>query len=155
VKIAQRWDGFRPPINYLLRDYRIWLVDEKINEKKQFQIYRNQHSSTGCYRSSNTIPWIEKLLQMPIADYRKYVIWRIVLPYLFNIKKLSETEVIDTTQAWLKKCNLLKSLDFSPVYLIKQNIKNSRKHKYLPISFSKLCSENQGLYDIISTKWKH
>jgi hypothetical protein len=33
VKIVQRWNGIRPPINYLLRDYRIWLVSEKIDEK--------------------------------------------------------------------------------------------------------------------------
>ncbi|MGI0043850.1 MAG: hypothetical protein ACRD47_09070 [Nitrososphaeraceae archaeon] len=33
AKIVQRWNGIRPPINYLLRDYRIWLVSEKIDEK--------------------------------------------------------------------------------------------------------------------------
>ena len=37
VKIVQRWNGIRPPINYLLRDYRIWLVAEKINKKAEKQ----------------------------------------------------------------------------------------------------------------------
>ena len=37
MKIVQRWNGIRPPINYLLRDYRIWLVAEKINEKAEKQ----------------------------------------------------------------------------------------------------------------------
>ena len=35
VRIVQRWDGLRPPIQYLLRDYRTWLVAEKINDKRE------------------------------------------------------------------------------------------------------------------------
>ena len=31
----QRWDGQRPAINYLLRDFRRWLIDEKIEQRKQ------------------------------------------------------------------------------------------------------------------------
>jgi hypothetical protein len=29
VKIIQRWDGQRPTINYLLRDFRRWLINER------------------------------------------------------------------------------------------------------------------------------
>ncbi len=32
VKIIQRWDGQRPAINYLLRDFRRWLINEKIEQ---------------------------------------------------------------------------------------------------------------------------
>jgi hypothetical protein len=32
VRIEQRWDRVRPPIQYLLRDFRIWLVAGKIND---------------------------------------------------------------------------------------------------------------------------
>jgi hypothetical protein len=34
VKVIQRWDGQRPAINYLLRDFRRWLINEKIMQRK-------------------------------------------------------------------------------------------------------------------------
>jgi hypothetical protein len=34
----------------------------------------------------DTIPWIEKLLQTPIDDYRKNAVSLILAPYLINIK---------------------------------------------------------------------
>jgi hypothetical protein len=69
--------------------------------------------------------------------------------HIFNVKKLSETEVIDIIQSWLNECDRLRSLGFDVKYLIKQNIRNSKKNRYLPISFDKLSSENKGLHDII------
>jgi hypothetical protein len=151
VRVLQRWDGVRPPIQYLLRDFRTWLVSEKINdkleEKKSFR-YRNLKNTN--YNWKNTISWIEKLLQMPIEDHRKYALWRIVFPYLFNIRKMSDSQVISIARMWLDKCAKLRPLDFNPNYLIRQNIRNSNKNRYLPISFEKLRTENNELYDIIS-----
>jgi hypothetical protein len=156
VKIVQRWDGTRPPINYVLRDFRTWLVTEKINDKREEERYSkytiSSKNSSYNYGSANTIPWIEKLLQTPIADYRKYALWRIIMPYLFSIKKLPESEVIDIAQTWLNKCDLLRSLDFNAKYLIRQNIRNSKKNRYLPIGFDKLSSEIKELHDIISAQ---
>jgi Primase X len=154
VKIVQRWNGIRSPINYLLRDYRTWLVSEKINERvenKRSRNYWNTYSNINFYNNSSTfISWIEKLLQISIADHRKYVIWRILIPYLFNIKNLSDTDVIDIVRNWLNKCDEMAALDFNADYLIRQNIRNSKRHRYLPISFNRLSSENHGLYEIIS-----
>jgi Primase X len=153
VKIGQRWNGIRPPINYLLRDYRIWLVAEKINEKaenKRSRNYRKSYSNTCLrYTDTNTIQWIEKLLQTPLADHRKYAIWRVLIPYLYNIKNLPDGDVVNMLQNWLSKCNVMRALDFNAKYLIKQNVRNSRKCRYLPISFHNLKAENQGLYNTI------
>ncbi|MGB7881413.1 MAG: DNA primase noncatalytic subunit PriX [Nitrososphaeraceae archaeon] len=158
VKAVQKWDGIRPPINYLLRDYRIWLVSEKINEKvenKRSRNYRKSYSNT-CLRhnGTDTIQWIENLLQTPLADYRKYAIWRILMPYLFNIRNLSDADVINIIQDWLNKCDEMRILDFNSKYLIRQNIKNCKMHGYLPISFNRLSSENHGLYEIISEGYR-
>ena len=154
VKIVQRWDGIKPPINYLLRDYRTWLVAEKINkkmEKKSSRNYRKSYSNT-CLRcnGTDTIQWIERLLQTPLADHRKYAIWRVLIPYLYNIKNLPDDDVANILQNWLCKCNVMRTVDFNMQYLIKQNTRNSRKRRYLPISFHNLKSENQELYEIIS-----
>jgi hypothetical protein len=34
VKIIQRWDGQKPAIQYLLRDFRRWLINEKLERSK-------------------------------------------------------------------------------------------------------------------------
>jgi hypothetical protein len=41
----------------------------------------------------NTIKWIEKgILEHTLSDHRKYIIWRILSPYLLNVKKLPKEE---------------------------------------------------------------
>jgi hypothetical protein len=150
VKVMQRWNGIRPPINYILRDYRTWLVSEKINkvENKRSLNYRKSYNNNClCYNGTDTTQWIEKLLRTPLADHRKYTIWRILIPYLYNIKNLTDDDVVNILQNWLSKCDVMRALDFNMQYLIKQNTRNSRKCKYLPISFRNLKSENQGLYN--------
>ena len=146
VGIVQVWDGVRPPIQYLLRDYRTWLVSEKINDKlEEKRSWRYKNSKNSNYNWTNIIPWIEKLLQTSIEDHRKYALWRIVFPYLFNVRKMSDYEVVGIVRAWLDNCAKLRPLDFNSNYLIR----NSNKSRYLPISFEKLKTENNELYDII------
>ena len=83
VKVLQRWDGQRPVINYLLRDFRRWLINEKI--KQRLASCRNARIKTA---DSNTIWWIEKLLQTPLGDYSKLVVWRILALYLITIENV-------------------------------------------------------------------
>jgi hypothetical protein len=155
VRIVQKWNGIRPPIQYLLRDYRTWLVAETINHKLEVRLSSRHRSVKSIgFNKSDTILWIEKLLQTPIADHRKYAIWRILIPYLVNIKKLSDRDVINVVQNWLDGCSLLKALDFNPKYVIRQNLKNDKGHKFYPISFDKLSYQNNELYNIISKQHK-
>ena len=71
-----------------------------------------------------------------------------------NIKNLSDDDVVNILQNWLSKCDVMRTLDFNMQYLIKQNTRNSKRHRYLPISFNKLNSENQGLYNVIIERQK-
>jgi hypothetical protein len=147
VTIVRKWNGIRPPIQYLLRDYRTWLVAEKINDKQEEKRPWNYRSINS---KANTIPWIEKLLQTPIADHRKYSVWRILVPYLFNIRKMPDDQVSSVLMSWLDNCATLRPLDFNSQYLIKQNIRNRDRIRYLPISIHKLSSENTELFNTIS-----
>ena len=150
VEIVQIWNGVRSPIQYVLRDFRTWLVSEKINDKLvEKRSWKYKSSKSTHHNWTSIIPWLEKLLQTPIEDHRKYSLWRIIFPYLFNIKKMQDSEVISIVQMWLDNCAKLRPLDFNPNYLIRQNIRNSNKNRYLPISFEKLRTENNELYDII------
>jgi hypothetical protein len=99
--------------------------------------------------NAKTISWIEKLLQTPLDDYRKFVIWRILSPYLINIRKCSVDEAFSILKNWLDKCSKLRPLVFNPNYMIKYNI-NSAKKGYPPISLEKLRTENAHLYNTLS-----
>ena len=67
-------------------------------------------------RNKTTILWIEKLLQTPVDDYRKFAIWRILAPYLINIKGSSIEDAFTMIRDWLNKCNSLRQLDLSKLY---------------------------------------
>ncbi len=145
VKIIQRWDGHKPAINYLLRYFQLWLINEKIQ-------YKQMDSKRARVQTSNpkTISWIEKLLQTPIDDYRKFVVWRILSPYLINIRKCSVDEAYDAIITWLDKCSQLRRLDFHSKYMIKYNINSALRSGYLSISLEKLKIENLYLYNVLT-----
>ena len=103
VKIVQ-WDGKRPAINWLLRDFRRYLIQHKINsllsERKKIRYSDAIKAST-----SPTRVWIETFLNIPIHDYRKYALRLIVAPYLTNIKRLSYDEAFTVVKQWLDLCS--------------------------------------------------
>jgi len=110
VKVIQRWDGQRLAINYLLRDFRRWLIDEQM----KLRLIDSKRARTQTV-NPKTISWIEKLLQTPIDDYRKFVVWRILSPYLINIRKCSVEEATNMIKNWLDKCSKLRPLDLIPI----------------------------------------
>lgn len=136
-------------IKPLLRDFRRYLIDQKLNELQSKSKYKKQQYHSGNQSPANSyINWIECLLETPIPDYRKYCIWRIMTPYLLNIRKLPEQECHDIIKEWLEKCSKLKRLDFD----IKQRIRDGlegAKEGYLPISFDKLKEENPELSSLL------
>ncbi|MGA9844942.1 MAG: hypothetical protein WBQ25_21780 [Nitrososphaeraceae archaeon] len=50
--------------------------------------------------SATKIWWVEKLVQTPINNYRKFALWRILGPYTTNIRGLSGDEANDTILRW-------------------------------------------------------
>jgi hypothetical protein len=62
VKVVQLWDGQRPAINYLLREFWRWLIDGKIEQRRQMN---NRIERPYMINSPATIWWIENLLQTP------------------------------------------------------------------------------------------
>jgi Primase X len=116
VKIIQTWDEFRPKINPLLYKFYIFLADKKLKELDNMG--KNQTKSNRTF-SGKTIPWIEKLLQTPINDYRKSAVSLILAPYLINIKKLSFDAALNIINSWLTDCEKLRKLDQNFDYIIR------------------------------------
>ena len=155
VKIIQKWDGTRPSIQPLLRDFRRWLIQKKIDafeelkkqEKFQTTVSKNQERT-------NAIKWIEGILEHPLADHRKYIIWRILSPYLLNVRKLPKEEAYSVMKEWLDKCDKIEKLSFNSKIKIKDGLKGASKG-YFPISMEKLKEENRQLYDAVLNRIGH
>jgi hypothetical protein len=152
VRIMQRWNGYRPKINSLLGSFHAYLVDQK---KKIIELQRQKElkekypikkkNDKFSYRS--VIPWIEILLETPIADYRKNTLSLILGPYLINVKKLSYDDAFNIIKDWLNRCNSIKRLDSNFDYRIKYALESSIKNRFLPMKFNTLKEKNRALYD--------
>ncbi|MFL6410639.1 MAG: DNA primase noncatalytic subunit PriX, partial [Nitrososphaeraceae archaeon] len=119
----------------------------KMQEKKHTKFHMTV--SNKSQERTNTIKWIEKgILEHPLPDHRKYIIWTILSPYLLNIKKLPKEEAYSVIKDWLDKCNRLEKLNFNPKIKIKEGLKGASKG-YFPISMEKLKEENRQLYDVV------
>jgi hypothetical protein len=148
VKIIQEWNRDRPSIKFLLRDFRRYLINQKIKEinKKRKIEERLDYQSL---QSNSNILWIEKLLNTPISDFRKNSTNLILAPYLVNIKKLSYQQSFDILTDWLQKCNSFNKLDFNPIYLVKSALNTTSQKKIPPMKLVTLMDRNLELYNIL------
>ncbi len=161
VRILQKWNGKRIDGEAITHEFMIWLTKQEINLNKlssnrvpSFKKNKSKYLESGerhhQNKSSSRIEWIDRLLQIPIEDQRKYCLWRIIGPYLLNVKNISEAETAKTMEKWLDLCSNLKRLDFEPKIKIYSIIKGNKGFK--PISYTKLKDENRELYLFLQQK---
>jgi hypothetical protein len=110
VKVVQQWDNSQslPDIDNLLGEFQTLLIDQKLKAEIKEKDNKNrfkQHSHTNM---TNTIPYVEKLLDMPIADYRKNAISLILTPYFVNIQHQSNIEAFGRIKEWVSKCDKIR-----------------------------------------------
>ena len=151
VKIIQKWDGKRPAINWLLRDFRRYLILEKIDNNVA-ERKRTRLSPTVKATPAKRM-WIETLLEIPIGDYRKKAIRRIIAPYLVNIKKMAYDDAFSIMKNWLDSCDKIRPLDFNANVKIKDALKAATRVGYLPMAFDDLKAEERELYRDISNRF--
>jgi hypothetical protein len=148
VKIIQRWNGTKIPIQYLLKEFRRWLIQEEYNLKLKKGAVSPSYNV--IIRTNNKIDWIEKLLQTPLEDFRKYCLFHILVPYLLNYRNNSIEESSKILELWLHKSNELRPIDFNPIIEVRNRIKFVKKFK--PLSVLKLRIYNIELYHLLKTK---
>jgi len=160
VSIVQRWDGYRPNIRWLLKDYWIYLIQERNNEvlrrihreQKRLRFERKYPDShiSGTERVDR-IDWIESLYAKSLDDFRKYCIWRIFTPYFMNIRKLPRSDVFNLIMNWLDRCSSeCRRLDFRPQQKINDSLDSVKN--YRPVLKERLKIENQPLYLRLKTE---
>jgi hypothetical protein len=67
------------------------------------------------------------ILEHPLSDHRKYIIWRILSPYLLNIKNCPKRKAYSVIKDWLDKCDKIKKLNFNPKIKIREGLKGPIK----------------------------
>jgi hypothetical protein len=174
VRIMQKSNGkYRVPVHLLYDKFLIYLIDQvqdlTYHRSKPHVILSKNHNISQLsvlqrfYQRRNNpknfTSWIEKLLKTPILDHRKYSVWRILAPYLINVRCLSFDQVFDVIDKWLEKCDELEPLDFDTESRISSCLTNAIDRDYLPISLDNpekepktLRTENREFYDILVTK---
>jgi hypothetical protein len=151
VRVIQHWVN-RPSIKPLLPQYYIWLQDavtsdidkqiEEVQNARKYRKYSKYNKQWG--NNTNTIGWIEKLLQKPLDDFRKYCIIFILTPYLINIKRLSHSEAFTCLSQWLSKCDSVHKLNFNTTQKINEAL--GMIGSYLPKSRHRLNDQFYVLY---------
>ena len=86
-------------------------------------------------------------MQTAIPCFRRYCLYKILVPYLINVKKISYDKCFDILNEWLKKCNSLSEVTFNIESELKTRLKGVKDYK--AISLQKLKNENEDLYGLI------
>ena len=154
VTIVKKWNGVRAPITRdFIEEFRIWLIQKKIDQQKQRQKILVERSKNKFVGSSNYYTWIEHLIQTPIEDFRKLVVDLILAPYLINIRKISDQVSYTIIRDWLDKCNDLERLDNQRnfEYRIKYELKNAMNKGIGPMSKEKIKTDStySDLYQLL------
>jgi hypothetical protein len=161
VKIVCRSDGSQnwPNIRWVLEGYWTYLIQERNNEvlrrlhseQKRLRFQWKYPNSNRQQQTKSEESWIkmqygyiDKLLQKPLDDFRKYCTTFLFTPYFMNKKRLSQTETFNLIKDWLDRCSSCKRLDFNASWKINNSIK-SVKH-YAPKTIDKLKLDNNELY---------
>jgi Primase X len=168
VIIVEKWDGIsRIQLDRLYSRFLAYLIDQgsKVikHDYNKTHTFLSENSKSAYVAGKNprllrkkSIHWIERLLQTPLQEHRKYCIWRILAPYFINVRRLSFDDSYDKIYQWLDMCNQLKELDFDIQTKINDSLNRATNTGYLPISFDNplkeprtLKNDNRELYDTI------
>ncbi|WP_148687064.1 DNA primase noncatalytic subunit PriX [Candidatus Nitrosocosmicus hydrocola] len=151
VKINQRWNGYRPPIQLLTKYFLRWLYQEEIDQKKRL---KNMRLDIGYKLTTRNhqIRWIEELLQIGIYDGRKESLRLILAPYLVNILRKDPDITFRILTEWLKKCESERELDFSIRFLVNETIECSIKKGIPPMRLETIRSRNYTVYSLIKER---
>lgn len=149
IRIVQEWDYYRPSIEPFLEAFKIHLASQqrsinRVSKSHMMSLYKNKPTS-----KQDPYEWIEVLLRIPLGDNRKFIIRRILAPYLIVVKQLPYGDCYKIIDDWLTECSCVESLIFDSRFIIEKNLKSAQRIGYRPIMMEKLGTENHTLYNII------
>jgi hypothetical protein len=156
VIIVQRWNGVRarPTTQFMLTDFLIWLVQTEFDTRMRFQKQAQKFPMSSQIRETTGIEWIERLLQIPIPDWRKTAVALILAPYLLTIKHMSYEQAYHTIMQWAARCAQLSSLrpnDRGFIDRVHISLERAQSKQSRPLRWVTLVQKYSGLYEILTT----
>jgi hypothetical protein len=151
VKIRQEWDGHRPDFRLLLGSFYSYLVGKRAKELQEREKYQRLEVNNN---SSKVINWIERLLQTPLDDYRKYCVDLIMVPYLIvRGGMIDEDQIMSIVMQWADRCDKVEPL--RPRYYeferrVRARIDSVMRDMIPPVSWSRLLEDNPDLAQKLS-----
>lgn len=101
---------------------------------------------------SESIKWIDDLIENGLPDGRKRVLALAIIPYLVNILKLSDEDVAATIKRFLEvSCRNYGRCDEISNKWIQYEVERIREKGYGPIKYEKLEESYKDLYNLIKT----
>jgi hypothetical protein len=120
VKVVQQYDFSKPlpKPDDLLVEFMTFLADKKLKSEIEDEKRKRDQNRfpTNNKNQSINIPYVEKLLEIGIEDYRKSAVSLIIVPYFVNVLRLSDEESYYRTRDWILKCHAIKPLEPSISY---------------------------------------
>lgn len=120
---------------------------------------RSKSQSTGHFVPGSDygpVPWIEKLLQTPIGDFRKRSRDLILVPYLVVRRGMTDVDQItQIVMKWADKCGELYRLEPSRREYekeVRSRVYEVMRYRIPPIGLETLKEKNSGLYDKLRNK---
>ncbi|MFH7903927.1 MAG: DNA primase noncatalytic subunit PriX [Candidatus Aenigmatarchaeota archaeon] len=121
-------------------------VRKNIFLERKTELTSNISINNSNNERTNTIYWIELILQNSFTDGRKRLIDLVILPYLLNVKKLSQEEALKICFDWALKCHALNPLKLRNKIMnendilkyINYKIKHVLRYGLKPLSFKNL-----------------
>lgn len=153
VTIRKLWDGVRPDVEKLLSQYYIYLrfkAAKEVRQQAKAEHKRRKWIKKYGQNNNNKIPWIERLLSTSLYDYRYYCVWRVLIPYMVSIKRLSREDVFNTTMSWLDKCASCRPIGFDAIKKVNDEIDKVIIEGFGPVRQDKLKEENNPFYQQLS-----
>ena len=154
VSIVNKFDLDKlplPKINLIMGSFLAYLKEMETRDKnlRKTAAPMRSNCNNSDKRNNTYYYWIERLLQTPLPDYRKNCVWRILAPYLINVRNLSYDESFSVILNWLDKCSNLRRLGFNAKLKIRQDLNSTIKTGYNPISLSRLNSTDNRFYKFL------
>lgn len=121
-------------------------VRKNILLERKTKLTSNISINNSNNERTNTIYWIDLILQNSFTDGRKRLIDLVILPYLLNVKKLNQEEALKICFDWTLKCHKLNPLKLRNKIMnendilryINYKIKHVLRYGLKPLSFKNL-----------------
>ncbi|MEM5782143.1 MAG: DNA primase noncatalytic subunit PriX [Candidatus Aenigmatarchaeota archaeon] len=134
IKLPNKFEYYKPDDRLLFYVYKKFIVE------KEFVIEKNKTRK----KNKEKYKWVEKILSNTFKDGRKRLIDLVILPYLINIKGLTEEESIKKCYDWAIKNHAVEPIRINKRIANENTLKNYIKYKARYVLRKKLIPLSNG-----------